>query len=138
MDATRPHLSFPAEWITAAVFLLATLAVGLLIVSELRVPRAPVGRESAAPARIEPSVPDDAVAAPKLMLGGGVELAVGEPADQATMKLAAAAETSRVSERGPLGAREIRSYELAGTRFIIVFEPFERNGETRVAGIYLR
>jgi len=40
--------------------------------------------------------------------------------------------------RGPLGAREIRSYQLAGTKFILVFEPFERRGEPRVAAIYLQ
>jgi len=41
-------------------------------------------------------------------------------------------------ERGPIGTREIRSYQLGGTRFIMVFEPFERQGEPRVAAIYLQ
>jgi hypothetical protein len=29
------------------------------------------------------------------------------------------------------------NYEYGGTRFIVVFEPFERDGEPRVSGIYL-
>ena len=40
-------------------------------------------------------------------------------------------------DRGTLGERLTRFYEYAGSRFILVFEPFERNGEPRVAAIYL-
>ena len=36
-----------------------------------------------------------------------------------------------------LGERLTRFYEYSGSRFILVFEPFERNGEVRVAAIYL-
>ena len=41
-------------------------------------------------------------------------------------------------ERGPNGERVTRFYERAGTRFVLVFEPFERNAEARVAAIYLQ
>lgn len=136
MDATRPHLSFPAEWITAAIFLLATVAVGSLIVNELRVPAPPAPRDTASPA--ETAVPGDAVAIPRLILGDGIELAVGQPLAVAEGKLAGSTLTARTSERGPLGIREVRAYELAGTRFIVVLEPFERKGDLRVSGIYLR
>ena len=37
-----------------------------------------------------------------------------------------------------LGPREVRSYQLAGTTFILVLEPFERGGAQRVAGIYMQ
>ena len=40
-------------------------------------------------------------------------------------------------ERAPTGERLTRFYEYAGSRFIVVFEPFERNGEARIAAIYL-
>jgi hypothetical protein len=33
--------------------------------------------------------------------------------------------------------RLTRFYEYGGTRFIVVFEPAERNGEPRIIGIYL-
>ena len=36
----------------------------------------------------------------------------------------------------PLGERLTRFYEHAGTRFVLVFEPFERKGEPKVAAIY--
>ena len=45
---------------------------------------------------------------------------------------------SESRERGPLGPREIRNYVLAGTKFTIVAEPFERNGALRIASIYLQ
>lgn len=138
MDATRPHLSFPAEWIAATVFLLATFAVGSLIVHELRLPGTASPTRAIATTPAQPGIPDDAVAVPKLLLGDGVELLVGERAADAEGKLAAAVFNGRTTARGPLGPREIRSYELAGTRFVIVFESFERGGEPRVAGIYLR
>lgn len=138
MDATRPHLSFPAEWIAATVFLLATFAVGSLIFNELRVPTAPRSTPASTAEPAVPTVPQDAVAVPKLMLGDGVELFVGERASDADGKLAAAVFSGRTTEQGPLGVREIRSYELAGTHFLVVLEPFERKGELRVAGIYLR
>ncbi len=138
MDATRPHLSFPAEWITATIFLVATLAVGSLIVRELRVSAPAPARGPAATTPLQPVIPEDAVAVPRLMLGQGIELEVGEAAPIAEEKLAGASATARVTEQGPFGAREIRSYEIAGTRFIVVLEPFERRGKTRVAAIYLR
>jgi acyl-homoserine-lactone acylase len=43
-----------------------------------------------------------------------------------------------VSKPAPLGPRTIRTYERQGTRFLLVFEPFERKGAPRVAGIYLQ
>jgi hypothetical protein len=138
MDVTRPHLSFPTEWITASIFLVATLVVGSLIVRELRVPSTLPAAATLPQSVVQPTVPSDAVSAPTLVLGNGVELAVGEPVATAESKLAAATLADRTSERGPLGPREIRFYNLAGTRFIIVVEPFERGGEMRIAGIYLR
>jgi hypothetical protein len=43
-----------------------------------------------------------------------------------------------VVEQGKTGTRLTRGYEYAHMRFTIVFEPFERNGELRIAGIYLQ
>ena len=44
---------------------------------------------------------------------------------------------ARKSIAARLGERLTRFYEYAGFRFILVYEPFERNGEPRVAAIYL-
>ena len=52
--------------------------------------------------------------------------------------LGRAAELGRQEvDRGSLGERLTRFYEYGGTRFILVFEPFEPNGESKVAAIYL-
>ena len=53
-------------------------------------------------------------------------------------RLGRAAEVGRQEvDRGPFGERVTRFYEYGGSRFIVVYEPFERNGEVRVAAIYL-
>jgi hypothetical protein len=144
MDAlgVRPRLRLAAilEWIVAAVFLLATISVGSLILRELR--PAPVVR-AAPPARplvatIPAAVPARAVSVPVLPFLDGKEVRVGETFAAIASRLGRAAESGRQEvDRGSLGERLTRFYEYAGSSFILVFEPFERNGEARVAAIYL-
>ena len=135
-DATRTRLSFTGEFFIAAAFLAATAVVGLLIVRELRVsPRAfPVQ-----PAATAETVPPDSVSIPALMLGETSEIRVGDRVEPALARLGAGATLiKQTSGPGVLGTREIRSYDLSGTRFMLVLEPFERGGEPRVAAIYLQ
>lgn len=137
MEATRTRFSFAGEWFTAAAFLAATVLVGALVVRELRVTPHPGGAAPAAPAATT-AVPADAVSVPSLVLGEGVDIKVGDRAIDTISRLDATIVLKRqLRETGPLGPREIRSYELSGTRFILVLEPFERRGEPRVAAIYL-
>jgi hypothetical protein len=139
MDATRTRLSFAGDWLTAAAFLVGTLLVVLLIVRELR--SIPGANPSAASTLSSTSaaVPAEAVSVPMLMLGEAHELRVGDRAADAIAHLEQKVTLlSKGTERGPFGDREIRSYRLAATRFIVVLEPFERAGEPRVAGIYLQ
>lgn len=144
MDAlgTRPWLRLApvVEWVIAAAFLSATLAVGSMIVRELRavtpVRTAPAARPIAA--SIPAAVPARAVSVPVLPFIDGKEIRVGETASAVAAKLGRAAESGRQEiDRGSLGERLTRFYEYAGSRFIVVFEPFERNGEARIAAIYL-
>lgn len=144
MDAlgTRPWLRIApvVEWLIAAAFLSATLAVGSMIVRELRAvtpaPTAPAARPIAA--SIPAAVPARAVSVPVLPFIDGKEIRVGETASAVAAKLGRAAENGRQEiDRGSLGERLTRFYEYAGSRFIVVFEPFERNGEARIAAIYL-
>jgi hypothetical protein len=141
--ATRARFPFTGEWMTAAAFFAATLLLGVLIVRELRgapsrlltdAASATVGVASAA-------VPSDAVSVPSLVLGTH-EIRVGDLRSDALLKLsrldAPATLVRQSEERGPLGPRETRSLQLGGTSFILVFEPFERKGESRVAAIYLQ
>jgi hypothetical protein len=145
MDAlqVRPRfrLGPVLEWAIAAVFLFATIAVGSLILRELR----PVPRQTSvtiAPARplvaVPPAVPARAVSVPVLPFLDGKEVRVGETVSAVAARLGRAAEIGRQEvDRGSLGERLTRFYEYSGSRFILVFEPFERNGEARVAAIYL-
>ena len=129
------------EWLVAAAFLSATVAVASLVVRELHGPaRISV---SAAPARplvssVPAAVPARAVSVPALPFLDGKEIRVGETAAAVATRLGRAAEIGRQEvDRGTLGERLTRFYEYAGSKFILVFEPFERNGEARVAAIYL-
>jgi len=139
MEVTRTPPSLSGDWLIAAALLGATFVVGVLVVRELRVvPRASAGASESVTAT-SISVPSDAVSVPTLMLGAGNEIRVGDARAEALARLDAAVTlVKQAEERGPLGAREIRAYQLAGTKFILVFEPFERRGAPRVAAIYLQ
>jgi hypothetical protein len=143
MDALRVRPRFRLapvfEWVVAALFLFATVAVGSMILRELR----PVPARTAPAARplvasIPPAVPARAVSVPVLPFVDGKEVRVGETFSAVAARLGRGAESGRQEvDRGSLGERLTRFYEYAGSRFILVFEPFERNGEARVAAIYL-
>jgi hypothetical protein len=147
MDAlglrSRLRLAPVIEWLVAAAFLIATVAVGSLIVRELRAPAAARVRVAPAAARplvasIPAAVPPRAVSVPVLPFADGKEIRVGETFSAVAARLGRAAESGRQEvDRGALGERLTRFYEYAGASFIVVFEPFERNGEQRVAAIYL-
>jgi hypothetical protein len=137
-DATRTRFSVSGDFLVAAAFLIATVVVGALVVRELRVaPRAFAASDpSSAPSE---SVPPDAVSVPALMLGESNQIRVGDRVDEAMARLGAGVKLAgRSVGQGLLGPREIRSYDLSGTKFILVLEPFERRGEPRVAAIYLQ
>ena len=141
MDALRVRIAPLVEWVVAAAFLAATVAVGSLIFGALRAPR-PVLRPAAVARTvltgIPASVPDRAVSVPVLPFRDGREVRVGDTASAVADRLGRAAEQGRQDvDRGALGERLTRFYEYDGLRFILVFEPFERAGEPRVAAIYL-
>ncbi|MGH9313134.1 MAG: hypothetical protein ACRD09_12355 [Vicinamibacterales bacterium] len=138
----RARFGGAVEWAIAVAFLAATVAVGSLIVREMRV--APAAGAAAAvmstsaPAPLPAAVPERAVSIPALPLADGGEIKVGETLSVVSRRLGRAAESGRQEvDRGALGERLTRFYEHEGVRFILVFEPFERKGEPRVAAIYL-
>jgi hypothetical protein len=144
MDAVRvrPRFRFASvfEWLIAAAFLIATIVVGSLILREVRFPPPARALPAARPlvASIPPGVPMRAVSVPMLPFLDGKEVRIGETVLAVSSRLGRAAEIGRQDvDRGSLGERLTRFYDYAGSRFILVFEPFERNGEARVAAIYL-
>lgn len=145
MDAVRApvRLRFApiVEWMIAAGFLCATVLVASLVVRELRGPARILAETPAARplvASMPAAVPPRAVSVPVLPFIDGKEIRVGQTAAFVASNLGRAAESGRQEvDRGTLGERLTRFYEYAGSKFIVVFEPFERNGEPRVAAIYL-
>jgi hypothetical protein len=144
MDAIRlrPRINWTAavEWAVAASFLTATIAVAILILAQFR--PMPVARAAAPPQpsidTIPAAVPARSVSVPMLPFVDGKEVRVGETASAVAVRLGRAAENGRQEvDRGSLGERLTRFYEYSGSRFVLVFEPFERNGEARVSAIYL-
>lgn len=148
MDALRVRPRFRiaplVEWGVAASLLLATITVGSMVVGALTPAPHTLIAGTAMPvartilASIPAAVPTGAVSVPVLPFLDGKEVRVGESFAQVAARLGRAAEVGRMEiDRGALGERLTRFYDYAGSRFILVFEPFERNGEPRLAAIYL-
>ena len=144
MDALRLRPRFRLapvfEWVVAALFLGATVVVGSMILRQLTPTPSvrPVPAARPVVASIPSAVPPRAVSVPVLPFLDGKEIRIGETVSTVAARLGRAAESGRQEvDRGSLGERLTRFYEYAGSRFILVFEPFERNGEVRVAAIYL-
>ena len=137
MDATRARLSFDQDHfgehlhpavVTVAVVL--ALIVVSLLVREIRfAPRALTTSAAAASA-----APADVVSVATLVLAADRQIHVGDSKPDTIARLAAQTLVSRTEESGPFGTREIRAY--AG--FTLVFEPFARDGDARVAAIYVQ
>lgn len=142
MDVTRARFGSAVEWMVAGGFLVATVLVGSLIVRELRTATpaaAPARAAHRAPADLPAGVPPRAISVPALLLLDGKEVRVGDSVDRVTSALGRAAQMGdQIVERGPIGERLTRSYEHAGTRFVLVFEPYEAKASPRVVGIYLQ
>ena len=141
MDTLRLRLASALEWAVAAAFLAATLGVASLILRDMNMPavRTVAAAQPVTPVSPIPSaVPAGAVSVPVLPFADGKEIKVGDSARAVSERLGRAAETGREDvDRGRLGTRLTRFYEYAGFRFIVVYEPFERNGEPRATAIYL-
>ena len=140
MDHGPSRLGAAAAWVVALAFLLATVLVAALIVGEMRAVRAPAP-PAATPAAPAPQ-PEEApprVSVPSLLFLDGKQIKAGDSLEQVTAVLGTAAQMGADTvTRSPLGSRITRTYEHAGTRFVLVFEPFERGGPPRVTAIYLR
>ena len=141
MDALRVRLGSVLEWAVAAAFFVATVAVAMLIFHDLR---GASGRPKSVTTTavvindVPSSVPKGAVSLPVLTLRDGKTVRIGDTAASIAAALGPTAETGREqADQGRLGERLTRFYDYGGFRFVLVYEPFERNGERRVSGIYL-
>jgi hypothetical protein len=142
MDVVRTRVGSAVEWVVAAAFLLATLAVGSLVLRELRA-AASAGPDNtnlatstaAAAAALPASLGPKAVSVPLLILAEGRELRVGDSAARVADVLGREAETGvQQSDIGPFGERTTRFYDYSGTRFALVFEAADKPGNKVAAG----
>ncbi len=142
MDVGRLGLGSAAEWTIAGLFLFATVGVGLLIMHEMRALDRPPTAGAApgtVPAVVPAGLPALSIPVPSLRLPGAGELRRGDTLEKVSRMLGREAETGvQVVEEARTGTRLTRGYEYGRIRFTIVFEPFERNGEFRIAGIYVQ
>jgi len=142
MEAGRVRVTSMLEWAVAAFLILAALAIGSIVTREFRTVAAAtriISDEVPAPLLPPAGVPPRAVSVPVLILPSGEDVRVGESLTQIAARLGREAEVGTESvERAPNGERVTRFYEQGGTRFVLVFEPFERDAEPRVAAIYLQ
>ena len=140
MDSPRTSVRAVVEWIAAAGILAGLMAGGSVAVREFRTVTAvmPVIAREAVAQVPTAAVPERAVSVPLLLLPGDVEVRVGDAAAAVLARLGRAREMVPASaERGPNGIRQTRLLEFAGTRFVLVVEPFAADPEPRVAAIYL-
>lgn len=142
MQATRARFGSVLEWALAAAIIAAALLTGSIVWRELKTVNAtmPVIAREGAPAAIVPAgVPARAVSVPVLLLPGEKQVRVGDTVSAVAARLGREAEVgSQIVERGRFGERLTRFYEHHGTRFVLVFEPFEERGQPKVAAIYLQ
>ena len=137
MDATRARLSFEHDHFAehlhpaaATVVVVLGLIVVSLFVREIRfAPRALTTSTAAAS-----GAPSDVVSVATLVLATDRQIRVGDAKSDAIARLGSQTLVTRTEENGPFGVREIRAY--AG--FTLVFEPLARDGEPRVAAIYVQ
>ena len=140
MESPRTSVRAIVEWIAAAGILSGVIAGGSLAVREFRTVTAvmPVIAREAVAQVPTAAVPERAVSVPVLLLSEDIEVRVGDAATAVLAKLSRARQRMPASaERGPNGIRETHLLELAGTRFVLVVEPFAEDPEPRVAAIYL-
>ena len=144
MEATRPRFTSILEWAVAVAFIAAMLVVGSVVVREFRTVSAMTSVSASAPDAVPPpiasvGVPPRAVSVPMLLLSDGMEVRVGERISAVVERLGQHAVVGKQAiERAVHGQRVTRFYDHVGTQFVLVFEPFEKNAEPRVAAIYLQ
>jgi len=126
------HAVEHVQWIATAGLIAALVLIGALGVRELRAAVSlGIATDDVAESTL---VSREAVSVPTLVVGADQRLRLGELRSDAVAQLAALKLLRRTEEAGPLGLREVRTYQGVA----LVFEPFERAGAPRVAAIYLQ
>ena len=138
MDATRRLGAF-LEWVLAAIAVVAVLAAGAIVMRQVRTVTTvlpAMASETQAPLIAAPAaIPPGAISLPVLVFADGKEVRLGETLSEVVSRIGRGAGTP-VAERAPNGERVTRAYEYGGRFFQLVFEPFSKGEEPRLAAIY--
>jgi hypothetical protein len=139
MDVVRVRVGSALEWVVAALFFVATIGVGSLVLRELRA--VAVAGNTVQPAAFAVGAPagvaERAVSVQVLLLSQGKEVRVGDTAQHVATILGREAETgAQRADVGPLGERITRFYDFSGTRFALVYEAL--TGQPKVTAIYIQ
>ena len=140
MVASRARVSSLLEWIAASAAIIGLIALGSMLVRNLRTVSAVtpvIAHEEAIP---DPpaAVPARSVSIPVLLLSDGGQLRVGDTVAELTQRLGADAEVApRAVDRTSSGDRETRFYAQGGQRFAVVLQALGGDGQVRVSAIYL-
>ena len=143
VSAIRIRIGGMVEWALAAGIVLALVAAGSFLAREYRsvagvIPVNVRASSATAPLIAPPAVvPSGAVSLPMLVLSDGRDVRVGETVTEIAARIPRSAEVAAPAvERAPNGERVTRTYTIDAVRFWLVFEPFEKNVEPRLAAIY--
>jgi len=140
MVARRARVSSLLEWIGALAVISGLIALGSVLVRDLRTVSAvtPVIAHEETIADPPATVPARSVSVPVLLLSDGAQLRVGDAAAELTTRLGRDAEVApRAIDRTSSGERETRFYAQGGQRFAVVLQALAGDGQVRVAAIYL-
>jgi hypothetical protein len=136
MDGRRIRLMACVEWMMAALAVVAIAALTSGPVQRMIGPR--LGAALAHTVDHPVGIPPRAILVPVMLLLDGREIRRGDLHSRLEELLAndGAAGPLHVS-RARSGDRHTRPYNVSGTRFYVVCERSEPNGQFKVAGIYL-
>ncbi len=140
MVARRARVSSLLEWIAALAVISGLIALGSVLVRDLRTVSAvtPVIAHEETIADPPATVPARSVSVPVLLLSDGAQLRVGDAAAELPTRLGRDAEVApRAIDRTSSGERETRFYAQGGQRFAVVLQALAGDGQVRVAAIYL-
>ena len=143
VSAIRVRIGGIVEWALAAGIILALVAAGSFLAREYRsvagvLPINVRASSATAPLTAPPAViPAGAVSLPILLLSDGRDVRIGETLTEITARIPRSSEVAPPAvEKAPNGERVTRTYDINGVRFRLVFEPFEKHVEPRLAAIY--
>lgn len=139
METTRTRFGSILEWLIAAAFIAAIVAVTAVALPQFEAVRAvtPVlATEGPAP-EATAVVPSRAVSVPMLLFGDGRDVRIGDRLSDVMSRLGANAQVGADAvERVAGHDRLTRLYDYVGTKFALVFESVDPSSEPRVIGIY--